>query len=376
MKKISLAVPSFSKREIEEIQKVLDSGWVAGNGPTGEKLSSKINKKYDFSYSLPVVNCTAGLHLALVCLGIKEGDEVMVSDYTFPASGHSVLYTGATPVFVDSLKDTFNFDLNDARQKITPKTKAIICVHTFGNMCNMENVSKFAKENNLYLIEDAACALGSMWDNTYAGNWGDIGCFSMHARKNITCGEGGLMTFRDEDVFLKAKQMSAFGQQRAYERKNEKDITIPVFKDLGFNYKLSDISCGILLAQLESYDERLQARRDLVSFYEDGLKEIEFLESQHIIEDKHTVFQSFVCRVKKPLSRNDLILFLKQNNIESQIGTYSSSEQPVYKADSVCPISKELFNTCIALPLYADLTKQDIEYIIEKIKEFEKNVSK
>jgi len=374
LKKIPLAKPSFSKDEFEEIQKVIDSGWVAGNGPTGQRLSLEMNDKYGFEYSLPIANCTAGLHLSLICLGIKEGDEVLVSDYTFPATGHSVLYTGAKPVFVDSLADTYNFDIDDARKKLTPRTKAIICVHTFGNMCNMQKLSEFAKENNLFLIEDAACALGSKWGDKYAGNWGDVGCFSMHARKNITCGEGGLMTFKAEDTFHKAKQLSAFGQQRAFERKNEKDFVIPVFKDLGFNYKLSDIACGILLAQLRSYDRQLKKRKQLALYYKALIKECDILEPQKIIHDKHTVYQAFVCLVRRPNTRNNLIQFLKESNIESQIGTYSSSEQPVYQVDQKCPVSKSLFENCIALPLHSDLTKDDLKSIIGKIKEFEKNV--
>ena len=137
---ISLAKPSLGEEELAEVRKVFESGWVAGNGPTGEKLSRLVNDKYGFSYSLPVSNCTAGLHLALLCLDIGEGDDVLVSDFTFPATGHSVMYTGANPIFVDSDSSTYNFDVADAYKKLTPNTKAIICVHTFGNMCEMDKI--------------------------------------------------------------------------------------------------------------------------------------------------------------------------------------------------------------------------------------------
>ena len=372
--KISLAKPSLSKEEVKEIEKVFLSGWVAGNGPTGIALSEEMNRKYGFSYSLPVANCTSALHLALVCLGIKKGDDVLVSDFTFPATGHSVLYVGAKPIFVDSHLDSYNFNVDDAAKKITPNTKAIICVHTFGNMCDMTSIKSFAKDHNLLIIEDAACALGSSYGGDYAGSFGDIGCFSMHARKNITCGEGGLITFKTKEMYELAKKLSAFGQQRAFERTSSSELIIPVFEDLGYNYKLSDISCGILLAQLKGYNLKLEKRRELAVYYRRRLKEVPFLKTQVIENIENSVLQAFVCTVEEPYSRNRLIMFLREKGIESQIGTYSSSEQPVYGVKQDCPVSKSLFDNSIALPLHYDLTKRDIDFIIEKIKEFPINV--
>lgn len=366
---ISLAKPSLGEDELAEVRKVFESGWVAGNGPTGEKLSCLVNEKYGFSYSLPVSNCTAGLHLALLCLNIGEGDDVLVSDFTFPATGHSVMYTGANPIFVDSDPSTYNFDIADAYKKLTPNTKAIICVHTFGNMCEMDKISQFAAENNLYVIEDAACSLGAKYQGKYAGNWSDIGCFSMHARKNITSGEGGMMTFRDKDTFKKAKKLSAFGQKRAFERKNT-SFVVPVFEELGYNYKLSDIACGILLAQLRGYDHRLEVRRSLAEYYRESLKEVHFLKPQVVAQEENSVLQAFVCIVDEKQSRNDLIEWLRDNHIESQIGTYSSSSQPIYNVEHNCPVSKVLFEQGIALPLHSSLTKDNIDFIISQIKRF------
>tara|TARA_R100001460_G_scaffold69580_1_gene110217 strand:+ start:2685 stop:3800 length:1116 start_codon:yes stop_codon:yes gene_type:complete len=367
---ISLAQPSLGKEELAEIQKVFESGWVAGNGPTGEKLSNEMNKKYGFSYSLPVSNCTTGLHLALLCLEIGEGDDVLVSDFTFPATGHSVKYVGANPIFIDSHKDTYNFDIDDALNKITPNTKAIICVHTFGNMCEMDKIQRFARDNNLYVIEDAACSLGASYQNKYAGDWSDIGCFSMHARKNITSGEGGMMTFKNKDMFLKAKSLSAFGQRRAYERKKS-NFSVPVFEELGYNYKLSDISCGILLAQLKGYDQRLKKRRKLAKYYRQKIEKINWLTPQKIVLEENSVLQAFVCLVDEKYSRNSLIEWLKENHIESQIGTYSSSSQPIYDVEHLCPVSRGLFEQSIALPLHSSLTKEDIDSIIFEIERFE-----
>jgi len=198
--KIPLLRPYFDSEELSEISKVLDSGWVS-QGPKVKEFEDKIAKYLGVKYAIAVTNCTSALHLALLSTGVKEGDEVFVADYTFPATGHAVLYCGAKPIFVDVDLKTYNFNPKSIKEKITDKTKAIIPVHTFGQPAEMDKIMEIAEDYNLKVIEDAACALGAKYKNKFAGTIGDIGCLSFHARKGITTGEGG-MVVTNEDTKL------------------------------------------------------------------------------------------------------------------------------------------------------------------------------
>ena len=187
--KIPLAKPFFDEEELLELQQVLDSGWVS-QGPKVKEFEDAISNYLGAKHVIAVSNCTAGLHLSLLALGIGKGDEVLVPDFTFPATGHSVLYCGATPIFIDADLQTYNLDVNKIEEKITENTKAIIPVHTFGQPANMDKVKRIAEKYDLFIVEDAACALGAKWNDSFVGTIGDLGCFSLHARKEITTGEG------------------------------------------------------------------------------------------------------------------------------------------------------------------------------------------
>ncbi|MHA2104676.1 MAG: DegT/DnrJ/EryC1/StrS family aminotransferase, partial [Candidatus Hodarchaeales archaeon] len=237
---IPLTKPSFDENDVNLIRKVLDSGWVAGQGPMNQQLAIEFAKYLNVKGAVPVNNCTAALHLSLLSIGVSTGDEALVSDFTFPATGHAVLYTGAKPIFVDSDLGTYNIDLDDLVNKIGPKTKAIIPVHSFGNPVKITELIKIAKENNLKVIEDAACAIGAKYRNQYVGSFGDINCFSFHARKVLAAGEGGIITSNDQELINKASSLSNYGMASAKVREKSDEIVIPVFTDLGYNYKLSD----------------------------------------------------------------------------------------------------------------------------------------
>ena len=169
MNKIPLTRPFFDEKEINEIRNVLDSGWVAGQGPENKKLEKEFSEYIGVNYSVCSSNCTTALHLSLIALGIKKHDEVIVPDYTFPATAHAVLYCGAIPIFVDINKKTYNVDANLIEEKITKKTKAIIPVHAFGQCADMDAILKIAKKYNLKVIEDAACAVGSKYKGKKLG---------------------------------------------------------------------------------------------------------------------------------------------------------------------------------------------------------------
>ena len=263
MPQIPLGQPTFGTEEVEAVAEVLASGWVAGQGPRGQLLESRFAERHGTACAVAVSNCTAALHLALLAFGVGSGDEVLVADYTFPASGHSVLYTGATPRFVDVRPDTWTIDPAAVRAAIGPKTRGIIAVDVFGQCADYDELGEIAQEHDLFLIEDAAAAVGATYRGRPAGSLGDVACFSFHARKGISSGEGGMLTTNDEGLAARARKRSAFGIESAFTRQQVDQLPVPVFDEAGYNYKLSDVQAAIALVQLDRLDELTKRRRQV-----------------------------------------------------------------------------------------------------------------
>ena len=370
--KIPLLRPYFDSEEIEEIQKVLDSGWVT-QGPKVKEFEDKIAEYLGVKYAIAVTNCTSALHLSLLSIGIKEGDEVLVADYTFPATGHSVLYCGAKPIFIDVDIKTYNMNPDLIEEKITERTKAIIPVHTFGQPAEMDEIMEIAEEHNLNVIEDAACALGAKYENRYAGTIGDTGCFSFHARKGITTGEGGMVATDNKKLAEKIRNLSVFGMTSAWNREISDKFIIPEFTEVGYNYKMSDITAAVGVAQLRKLDRIIERKRALARHWDEKLQEIEFIEAPYVSENVKHIYQSYVALVDKRVDRNKIIETLMKKGIQTQIGTYASHIQPVYNSNQKCPSSLEIFNRALALPMYYMLKEQDINVAAAHLKKRRRN---
>lgn len=365
--KIPLTKPYFDMEELEEVRNVLDSGWVS-QGPKVKEFEDKSAEYLGVKYAIAVTNCTAALHLSLLSIGIKEGDEVLVADYTFPATGHSVLYCRAKPIFIDIDPNTYNINPDLIEDRITDKTKAIIPVHTFGQPAEMDKIVKIAKDNGLKVIEDAACAFGAKYGSKYAGTIGDIGCFSFHARKGITTGEGGMVVTNDEFTARKLRYLSVFGMTSAWDREKSDKFIIPEFLDVGYNYKMSDITAAIGIAQLRKLDKIIERKRKLAGYWDEKLQEIEFIKPPYVGENVKHVYQSYVALVDKRINRNKIIERLSKTGIQTQIGTYASHIQPIYNSGDKCQNSFEIFNRSLALPIYYMLEDNDIDAMAESFK--------
>jgi dTDP-4-amino-4,6-dideoxygalactose transaminase len=359
--------PFFDQNELIEVKAVLDSGWVA-QGPKVKEFEEKVAKYIGLPYAVAVSNCTAALHLSLLSLGIKKNDEVLVADYTFPATGHSVLYCGGKPRFVDIDMKTYNIDPDKIEKKITRKTKAIIPVHTFGQPADMAPIMEIAQEYGLKVIEDAACAFGAKYNNKFAGTIGDIGCFSFHARKGITTGEGGMVVTADKEIAEKVRRLSVFGMQSAWTRE-QSAFTIPIFTDLGYNYKMSDITAAFGVAQLPKLEEIIKRKQQLAKYWDEKLIEIGSIQPPYASKNVSHIYQTYVSLVDKHINRNKLIEILRSKGIQAHIGTYSSCIQPVYISRDICPNSLEVFNRALALPLYYTLTEENIDIAASCLKE-------
>jgi len=366
---IPLFKPYLDEDELSEIKSVLDSGWLT-QGPKVKKFEKMISEKLEVKNVIACSSCTTALHLALSSVGVKQGDEVLVADYTFPATGHSVMHCGAEPVFVDVDKQTYNLDLKSAKNRLTKYTKAIIPVHTFGQSADMNEIMEFANDNNLYVIEDAACAFGSKYKNQMVGTIGDVGCFSFHATKGITTGEGGCVVTNNNETADKIRSLFTFGSQKnaSWERNKNNNFIIPTFTSSGFNYKMSDISAACGIAQMRKLDRIIEKKRELAKYWDSKLENIPHINAPYVKSYNYHNYQGYCTLVDDCVDRNMVIQSLKDKGIGSQIGTYSSFIQPAYDSYFECPVSLDIYNRSLRLPLYYDLTVDEIDIVANELK--------
>lgn len=364
--KVPLLRPYFGQEELEEIRKVLESGWVS-QGPKVKEFEDRVASYLGVKHAIAVTNCTCALHLSLLGLGMGKGDEVLVADYTFPATAHAVLYCGAEPVFVDVDPRTYNINTEEIEAKITDRTKAIIPVHTFGQPAEMDRIMEIAEEHDLLVVEDAACALGAKHKDEFAGTIGDLGCFSFHARKGITTGEGGMVTTNDLGYAEKVRHLSVFGMTAAWDREKSDRLVIPEFTDVGYNYKMSDITAAVGVAQMRRLESIVKRKQELAKYWDEKLDYLELIESPTVAKCARHVYQSYVALVDERINRNRLIERLMKEGIQTQIGTYSCHIQPVYRSKVKCPRSLDVYNRALALPMYFGLREEDIDIAAETL---------
>ena len=366
---IHLFRPYLDKDELNEIKTVLDSKWLA-QGAKVKELESVISKKLGIKHVIVCSSCTTALHLALLGVDLEPGDDVLVADYTFPATGHAVMHCQARPVFIDVDSQTYNLDVRDAMDKLTHKTKAIIPVHTFGQVAEMDAIMEFAKDNDLYVIEDAACAFGSKYKNRMAGTIGDVGCFSFHATKGITTGEGGCVVTNNDNIAKKVRNLVIFGseQHASWKREKSKSFLIPIFTSIGFNYKMSDISAACGVAQMRKLDKIIRRKRKLAKYWDSKLKGMDYITAPYVESYNYHNYQGYCTLLAAGIDRDGVIQSLKDKGIGSQIGTYSSFIQPAYGSCYECPVSLDIYNRALRLPLYYDLIEADIDIVVGELK--------
>lgn len=350
--------PEVGKEELELIQKVLESGYLT-TGPMTERFEILIAEYVGVKHAIAVSSGTTALYLALACLGIGPGDEVLVPDFTFPASANVVKHCGATPVLVDIDLATFNIDVKDLETKITPRAKAIMPVHLFGLSADMDPILDLAQRHNLWVVEDAACALGAEYKGRKCGSMGDLGCFSFHPRKIITTGEGGMIVTNNNEW---AERLRSLRNHGMVNRGNER-----IFIEAGYNYRISDVLSAIGVAQMQKLDSIITKRLELADRYHQALSGSDMLTLPSVPEGYKHIYQTYAVLLDERINRQDVIRSLYQSGIEANIGTYSVSAQSAYQPCKVPPNSMKAFKKVLALPFHTQMTGHDLAEVTDKL---------
>lgn len=359
-------------------------------GENVKQFEKEIANKIGVKHAITVGNGTDALIIALKSLGIKEGDEVITTDYTFFATAEAIRFIGATPVFCDVELDTYNIDPSQIEEKITEKTKAIICVHLFGNACKMDEINDIAKRHNLYVVEDAAQAINSQYNGKNVGNLGDVACFSFFPTKNLGCfGDGGMITTNDDDLatIIRALKVHGSGENgmKAYAILNDEEFEVveqnsgdnTVYNPLkyynyliGHNSRLDEIQAAILRIKLKHLDEYTENRRSISHGYIEALKDTSLVMPTETEGGKH-VFHLFILQSE---NREEIESKLKEKGIAT--GTYYKVPMHLQKAFNDLgykkgdfPNAEYLSERTFAIPLFPEMNDEEREYIINSIKE-------
>tara|TARA_B100001175_G_C19439542_1_gene605478 strand:- start:167 stop:1291 length:1125 start_codon:yes stop_codon:yes gene_type:complete len=368
MKNIPFSSPDIQESEIDAVNDVIRSGWLA-HGEFSQKLEQLFCEYTGAKYATTVSNCTAGLHLSCLASNFGQGDEVIVPAQTHTATAHAIEFTGAKAVFADVDLVTGNILIEEVRKKISSKTKGIIPVHMAGYPCNMDSIKTICEENNLILIEDCAHAMGTMFDKKHAGNFGITGCFSFYPTKQITTGEGGMVISNDENTIEKIKKLKAFGIDTPPEMRKKPGVYD--VQELGYNYRMTDIQAALGVGQMERYAINVENRRKNAQLYCDLLKDRDGIYFTTYTENNsYFLFQIFF---SDSLIRNKILLSLK----EEKIGTSIHYATPVplmsyYKnkygyRPSDFPNAVQYGSSNISLPVHQYLKEEQIEDICRTI---------
>lgn len=366
---IVLGQPTFGDEEVSALADVLQSGWVAGQGPLGGQFEKAFADLTGTGHALALNNCTAALHLAFMTLGAGPGDEVIVADYTFPATGHAVAFTGATPVFADVRPDIWTLDPESAASLIGPRTVGIVAVDLAGQPADYDELRALADQHGLWLVEDAAAAAGAQYKGRPAGSLADAAAFSFHGRKGITCGEGGALTSHRADLVAHARKLHAFGIEGARSRESAVGLPVPEFDELGYNYKMSELAAAVMLVQLRRLPDLVARRQAVAAAYREHLADLEQITLPVELPDRRSVWQSYIIELGDGLSRGAVARYLRERDVQCNIGTYASHVQPLYNSTAHCPVSAKIFERHMAIPMHANLTDDQIDRVCDTLRD-------
>lgn len=359
--KIPIYQPDLSGNEKKYVNECIDTTWISSRGRFVEEFEIGFATRIGVEHAASVSNGTVALHLALMALGIGPGDEVIVPTLTYIASANAVTYTGATPVFVDSRRDTWQIDPEDVRRHITPRTRAIMPVHLYGQACDMDALTAIAREHRLFIVEDCAEAFGTKYKGRHVGTFGDISTFSFFGNKTITTGEGGMVVSNDKTLIERARHIK--GQGLAAHREYWHDV-------VGYNYRMTNIQAAIGLAQLERADETIARKRALVERYKAALRGLPVELHGEVPETVHSYWM-FSILVEHADQRDELRKHLAQDGIETRPLFYPMHTMPMYaKNFRKHSVAEDLAWRGINLPSWPGLSNEQVARVVGSIAAF------
>ena len=371
---IPITRPALGEEEARAPYESIKSGWVT-QGPKVAEFEKAVASYVGARHGIATTSCTTGLHLALASIGVGPGDEVIVPSFTFIASANAVLYTGADVVFCEIDPRTFNVDPSDVEKRITKRTKAILPIDQIGLACDIDAVNDIAGRHGIVVVEDAAPAIGESYRGRKVGSNAQQTVFSFHPRKVITTGEGGMITTDDDLLADRARKLRAHGMSVSdLERHRSDRVIIEEYKELGFNYRMTDIQASIGLVQLRRLDELLRVRRAKAKRYNEELSEIRGIGVPYVPPYAEHTYQSYCLRLTKDcrLGREDLMTNLLRRGIATRRGVMASHLEKTYTTrygTVSLPVTEEATRTTMLIPLYASMTDEEQTYVIDALRE-------
>jgi perosamine synthetase len=370
-RRIAISAPVTGEEEWQACREPLLNGWLT-QGPKVAAFEQAFAERHQVAHAIAVTSCTTALHLALAAVGVGPGDEVIVPAFTWVATANAVLYCGATPVFADVDRTTYNLDIDSVADKVTPRTRALIAVHLFGRCVDVAALGA-ALPTGVALIEDAACAAGAAWQGRPAGSLGTVAAFSFHPRKSVTTGEGGMVTTNDAQLARRIDQMRNHGATVSEEQRHSgpRPYLLPEFDVLGYNYRMTDLQGAVGLVQLRKLDAFIDERARQAGWYRDALGGIPWLRLPDEPRDMRHGWQAFVTYVdpqRAPVSRNDIMQRLAEQGIATRPGTHAVHMLAYYRqrfglSAGDFPGARDCAEQTMAIPLHNRMSAEDYEYV-------------
>lgn len=368
---IPVARPSFGVEEEAAVLEVLRSGWVS-QGPRVAEFERRFAEYVGATHAVAVSSCTTALHLALLALGIKPGDEVLCPSLSFIASANAVAHVGAVPVFVDVDPATYNVDPECVERAITSRTRAILVVHQVGLPAALIDICAIAAHHGLLVLEDAACAIGSEYENRRIGcPHTSVACFSFHPRKILTTGEGGMITTADRQLADRMRRLRQHAMTVSdLARHSSRRVITESYAEVGYNYRMTDLQAAIGIAQMERLDDMLARRRHLASRYSQELSCVDWIAPPQQPANCRHNFQSYMIALKKdaPVTRDSLMQHLLDRGISTRRGVMAIHREAPYRDrawEERLPNTRWVTDNTIILPLFDAMTEHDLDFVVE-----------
>jgi len=366
---IPIAKPYLTKDEAQAAYDTILTGWIT-QGPRVAEFEQKFAAYTGASHAIAVSNCTTALHLAMIVAGVTAGDEVICPSMSYIATANAIKYVGAIPVFAEVNPANYNLDVDDTERKISSRTKAILLVHQIGMPADIDKFTKLAEKYSLILIEDAACAAGSVYFGKKIGSHSHLVCFSFHPRKVISTGDGGMITTTNSEFAERMKRLRQHGMSVNDRVRHESSkILFEDHLEVGYNYRMTDIQAAVGIQQLGKLDWIIGERRKIAMRYHEALSDISCIRLPVEQEGYFSNYQSYSIYLEKncPVKRNELMQILLDEGISSRRGIMTSHRETAYlKEYSQCklPVSEDAADNSIIIPLYVPMEEKDVEHVI------------